>query len=412
MSIAMILKIFSDCYICFAILSSGPIQFAIPLLIPALICGISAGIATFFNEKSWGFLRVMCGFLPFISLLLADDQTQMLLLAIPAIYTALVIFRGKLELEYYSYNQFFTRSLLLLVISYLAVNVFLFLSMASGDGAPALDAEVILRYGFVHTLCGIVLQRQLRLGVESDSRNNRRQLTSLLGVAAAIVIGFLVAEPLLRQQLLAIVKAVLSLFGVPVMAVIQIVSGLLEWVFQSNNQLPQGTEKPTGTAPSFTLPMASMPGGTGVPEEEKTEALPTDPILIWGLLVAVLLLIAGVLLYKSFQKRKTFGEVGKMKLSVIDPPKKNRPPVLSNRHKVRQLYREFLRTENGWGLKLKKNDTSADVLRRIHQDTDKESAAALRQVYLAARYDDRQNISREQVNAAKQALKGTKNRKK
>ena len=64
------------------------------------------------------------------------------------------------------------------------------------------------------------------------------------------------------------------------------------------------------------------------------------------------------------------------------------------------------------GLKLKKNDTSADVLCRIHQDTDKESAAALRQVYLSARYDDRQNISREQVNAAKQALKGTKNRKK
>jgi hypothetical protein len=92
----------------------------------------------------------------------------------------------------------------------------------------------------------------------------------------------------------------------------------------------------------------------------------------------------------------------------VDPPKKKKASKLSNRHKVRQLYREFLRAENGWGLKLKKNDTSADVLRRIHPETDKESAAALRQVYLAARYDDRQNISREQVSEAKQALKGTR----
>ena len=134
-------------------------------------------------------------------------------------------------------------------------------------------------------------------------------------------------------------------------------------------------------------------------------------IIIASVVVAVLLLIAAVLLYKSFQKRRVFADTGKIKLSVVDPPKKNRPSVLSNRHKVRQMYREFLRTENGWGLKLKKNDTSADVLRRIHQDTDKESAVALRQVYLSARYDDRQNITREQVNAAKQALKGTKNRK-
>lgn len=412
MSIAMILKIFSDCCICFAILSSGPVQFAIPLLLPALICGISAGIATFFYEKGWRLLCFICGFLPFLSLLLADGSSQALLVAIPAIYTAFVIFRRKLELEYYSYNQFFTRSLLLLGISYLVVNVFIFLSVASGDGAPPMDAEVILRYGFVHTLCGIVLQRQLRLGMESDSTNNRRQLTSLLGVAATIVIGFLVAEPLLRQQLLGIVKMVLFLFGVPVMAVIQIASWLIEWFFQSDNQLPQGIAKPTGAAPSFTLPAVSMPGGTGAPEEEKAEAVPVDPILLWGLLVAVLLLIAGVLLYKSFQKRKSFGEVGKIRLSAVDTPKKKRPLVLSNRHKVRQLYREFLRTENGWGLKLKKNDTSADVLGRIHPDTDKESAAALRQVYLSARYDDRQNISREQVNAAKQALKGTKNRKK
>jgi hypothetical protein len=135
-------------------------------------------------------------------------------------------------------------------------------------------------------------------------------------------------------------------------------------------------------------------------------------MLIWGLLVAILLLIAAILLYRSFHKRRASGDMGKIHLSVVDPPKKKRQPVLSNRYKVRQLWCEFLRVENGWGLKLKKNDTSADVLRRIHSETDKESAEMLRKIYLAARYDDRQNVSREQVKAAKQALKGTRKGKK
>lgn len=411
MSIAMLLKIFSDCCICFAILSSGPISFEIPLLVPGLICGICAGIATFFREKGWNFFRILCGFLPLTSLMLADGAGQAVILAIPAIYTATVIFRGKLELEYYSYREFFIRSLTLLVIAYLAVNIWLFLSVASGDGAPELDAEVILRYGFVHMLCGIVLQRQLRLGVDSDSKSNRRQLTSLLGVAGTIIIGFLVAEPFLRQQLLAVIEVMLFLFGVPVMVIVNLGSKLIGWLSQIWKVEIQGGSTPTGTAPSFTLPTRPMPGMTGVPGEEKPEPTPTDPMLIWGLLVAVFLLIAAILLYRSFQKRRNSSEVGKIRLSTVDPPKKKKASKLSNRHKVRQLYREFLRAENGWGLKLKKNDTSADVLRRIHPDTDKESAAALRQVYLAARYDDRQNISREQVSEAKQALKGTRKNK-
>lgn len=412
MSIAMVLKIFSDCCICFAILSSGPIRFEIPLLIPALICGISAGIATFFQEKNWRVLRIMCGFLPLGCLLLAEGTGQVVVLAVPAVYTAAMIFRGKLELEYYNYRQFFIHSLMLLGGAYLAVNVFIFLSMASGDPPIALDPDIILRYGFVHLVCGIVLQRQLRLGVESNSTSNRRQMASILGVGATIAISFLVAEPLLRQQFLEIIKFMLLLLGVPVMVVIQLLSMLIEWLSQFRDQLPQLGSGPTGTQPSFTTPTEKLPGFTAVPAPDKTEPTPTDPMLIWGLLVAILLLIAAILLYRSFHKRRASGDMGKIHLSVVDPPKKKRQPVLSNRYKVRQLWREFLRAENGWGLKLKKNDTSADVLRRIHSETDKESAAKLRQVYLSARYDDRQNISREQVNAAKQALKATRKQKK
>ena len=412
MSVAMVLKIFSDCCICFAILSSGPIQFDIPLLLPALICGISAGIATFFQEKNWRILRILCGILPLGCLLFAEGLGQLVILAVPAIYTGAMIFRGKLELEYYSYRQFFIYSLMLLGIMYLAMNVWLFLSIASGDGAPVMDAEIILRYGFVHLLCGIVLQRQLRMGLDDSPSSNRRQMTSILAVGGVIVFSFLVAEPLLRKQLLEIIKIILFLFGVPVMLIIQAASMFIEWLVQfRETQVEQGGGE-AGTFPSFTLPARPVPDSTGVPGQEKPPSEPADHVLIWGLLVGIFLLIAAVLLYRSFQKRRASLEVGKIRLSVVDPPKKKKSQVLSNRYKVRQIWCDFLRMENGWGLKLKKNDTSADVLRRIHAETDKESAATLRQVYLAARYDDRQSISRSQVNAAKQALKGTRKGKK
>ena len=52
MSVMMLLKIFSDCCICFAILGSGPVSFSLPRLLPAFICGMGAAIATFFDRKN------------------------------------------------------------------------------------------------------------------------------------------------------------------------------------------------------------------------------------------------------------------------------------------------------------------------------------------------------------------------
>ena len=51
------------------------------------------------------------------------------------------------------------------------------------------------------------------------------------------------------------------------------------------------------------------------------------------------------------------------------------------------------------------------VLRRIHKNTDPTGADDLRNVYLEARYDERQNISRKQVDQAKRALKASHKKK-
>lgn len=407
MCVTMILKIFSDCCICFAILASGPIAFTLPLLIPALICGVSAGIATFFEGKGWSFARRLCCPLPLCCLLLAENQQQMLLLLVPALYTGFVILRGKLELEYYNYRRFFLHSLALLGGAYLLVNMWLFLTQITSETSAQLDAGMILRYGLVHLFCGIVLQRQLRLGVDSRAEGGRRQIATLLGVAGAIVLGFVVAEPLLRQGIGVILKFALSLLMVPFVLLFELVTRLLAML-----ENKEAEEKTYGEFVQYWQDIMGI--GAGSESDQIVERPPGNGIdftTVWMIAAGIFVLIAAVLLFRSFHKRRAVGDPSETVSRVVTAPKKKKPSALSNRNRVRQLYREFLRVENGRGLKLKTNDTSADVLRRIHPGTDRPSADELRQVYLAARYDDRHNISRSQVDQAKKALKGTRQTK-
>ena len=54
MSFAMALKMFADCSLSLAILGMVRTDYPIPLLIPAVFCAVSAGLATFFEEKNFG----------------------------------------------------------------------------------------------------------------------------------------------------------------------------------------------------------------------------------------------------------------------------------------------------------------------------------------------------------------------
>lgn len=406
MTAVMILKIFSDCCVCFAILGSGPVEYRLPMLLPALLCGVAAGIAAFFQDKGLVWLRRLCGLLPLGILLLAENKGHGLLLAVPALYTAFVILWNKLELEYYAYRRFFLRSLALLGGAYLAVNVWIFLAQVVNDRVPGLDTGVILRYGLVHLFCGVILQRQLRLGVGSRSAGGRRQIALLLGTGGGIALGFLVAEPLLRRSLGTVLGYVFSLVLTPL--------GLLvEWVLRLFTSLGD-REDVEKDYQEFLDYMESIGMGGGVQNGQPSPSdTPTsfDGTVIWGILVTVFLVIAAVLLVRSFHRRRNDMDTGERTARLENVPKKKRQPRLSNRGSVRQTYRDFLRAEKNRGMRLQKSDTSADVLAHIHKDTDLPSASALRQVYLAARYDDRQNITRAQVEAAKRALKGTRRAK-
>lgn len=403
MSVLMILKIFSDCCICFALLSSGPVDFTIPLLIPALICGIAAGIGSFCSQKDWTFPRILCALVPFSCLFFADGTAQGLILAIPAAYTALVILRNRLDLEYYGYRRFFIHSLWVLGGVYALLNVWIFLNQITNEAASVLEPGQILRYGLVHLLCGIVLMRQLRLGVGYKAEGNRRQLTMLLGTGGAIAVGFVAAEPLLRKGAGQILHAVVTVLMAPLIFLYDLFAKFLEAIEDWG-----GEEKSWENFQDHMAEVLAPGDGTLFFPQQPPTQQELDSATIWAVLIGIVMLILAVILLRSFLKNRADVSSVQTVTKLNAAPKKKKAPPLSNRNRVRQLYRDFLRAENGKGLKLKHSDTSADVQSRLHPNTNAESAESLRQIYLLARYDDRANISRSQVEQARQAFKGTR----
>ena len=64
-----------------------------------------------------------------------------------------------------------------------------------------------------------------------------------------------------------------------------------------------------------------------------------------------------------------------------------------------------MKNEKRKGRKIHTDQTSEDLLTGLAYGTDPKGAARLREVYIQARYDDVRNVTQEQVEQAKSALK-------
>lgn len=398
MSIGMLLKIFSDCCVCFAILGAFPsvITYSYPLLWPALLCGIAAGLATFLSGKNKPGLSRLCAVIPLVSLFSVGEPGEVIILLPVLAYTMIVILRGRLHLEYYTYRQFFKRSLLLLAILFVALNAVSILESFAGESASIVEAEVTLRYGIVHLLCGVILQRQLRLGMEHRGEGGAGQIAAMLGGTGVVIAGFLVAEPVLRQGAAFAFKAVVTAIFGGIMAVLELFTSALDQI-----ELEVMSEK-VAEIQEDRLPTVS--GTLGDLMQQVVQNEETGRSLWWVVLVAIILIIAVVFMFMTFRKKS--GEAhSEESVGMVNVPEKQKTSRYSHRSKVRQIYKEFLRQEKKRGLQLKKDYTSEDILRRVSKDTDEKAAAELRALYIRARYDENHEISRAQVEAAKTALK-------
>lgn len=396
MSIWMFLKVFSDLCLLYAVLGAFPavIVYHSPLIIPAILCAFGAGIAAGLQDSGRGNLRWLGIAFPALALYLSCINGDFWIVLPAAVYVLLVILRGQLYLEYANYRQSFRTSLWILGIWILILYMFSFVEEMSFDDVRNIRVEVALRYGLIYCFAGVILQRQLRLGTAAVARGSTLQLASVLVGTGSVIAGFLAALPALREGAAALIQAVLF-------AVIGFFVTVYERFIEADYV---GTQKALEEAWENSDAIRVEPEYQQMIAQH-TQAVEKEPSYWWIVLVAAVAIVVGILLLRSFSRRKSSVSSEEAVKQIEMSGQKHKDKYRTNRGKVRHYYREYLRYEQKRGLRLKKYDTSGDILRKSSPDSNKAAAAALRQIYLQARYDEQREITREQADQAKALLK-------
>jgi len=399
MSVWVSLKIFSDLCVLFAVLGAFPtvIVYHSSLMLPAVICAAGVGIAAAFRKLGRVRVQWLSAAFPLIALYYSCHTEEFWIILPAAVYTIFVIFWDRLNLEYYSYRQSFRNSLLIVGGLYVILSMFSFLEGISTSEVRIIYEEATLRYGLIHFITGIVLQRQLRLGIENRSKENHLQIATVLIGTGSVVLAFIAAEEHLRKGAAAIFHSVLS-------AVMSVVIFAYEKFFDLINQIELKAMYETVNEARANRDMPTAAPVLQQIIQQNTQAAEEEQSLWWMVLIAALLLIIILLLLRAFRKPShiSYAEESVRRLDNLQSRKELRR---TNRGKVRHYYREYLRYEKKQGLSLKKYYTSNDILQKSVSESDKEAESALRQLYLSARYDNKAEVTREQAEQAKDALR-------
>lgn len=405
MSLWIFLKVFGDLCLYFSVISAFPGLFVhcFSFFWPILLCAAGGSAAALLSGCGRPRLRFFALLLPLSSLILVQSRMELLLLLLPLIYTAVVISRGRLSLEYYSFRQTFLRSFLPWGLIFAVLFLFQYVEEVYDLAQTLLDCRAMFRFGLLYAFSGVLLLRRLRIGQEdrAQQRMSRRQLLLTLCLSALGLVGVVVLERILHDSATSLLRVIYyGFFSALLLPIYQLFLRFIEHEADRIVDFAETVHPSQSPEPTASLP-PELP-----PSEPITQAAAGSGFPWWLVaLILAVLLVGMVFLLRAFRSR-TAGSFSAETVERTAPVKRERPPGRqSNRGKVRHLYRQFLKEEQKKGLRRKPSFTSADVQQRISPTTDAEAAAELRAVYLHARYNDRAAVTAEQVEEAKRALK-------
>lgn len=383
MSFLMAVKVLSDLCLYFGIVGGAAPWFGgteLFLLWPALLCAGGAWLAG--CGQRWPVLRLAGLLPPLASLLLADSLFDYILLAPALLYTALLILTGRLDLEQDQYRSFFTHStaaaglLSLVVISY-----------------PLSDWRTLLLFMALYLLLGVYLMRQLRL--EQRSGWNTKGLNFLSLLVTLAMGGVLCAALRLLSRLAGPVWGVVSTILVQILSVIVYVAAFF-FSFLPSLKGREPEEVDVFGGDNLLKQLEELRG-----EPNST----TDQVLtIIGIVLAVL--IAALVIWRMVKTtRRRSAHSRRVYSERIDVPRETGPSLFrSDRDKVRRSYRKFMLLLLS-RIQLKASYTSMEINNSAAFLQNEAPADRLRQLYLAARYDQETEVTSQQAREAKELVK-------
>lgn len=406
MNFYVFLKVFAEICLYYGCIRALPALFPFDFLFlwPALVCAASAAIGAFLSDHGRNAARIPLLLLAASTLFLGDTLLEWMILIPPVFYTAAMILRDEWALEYFHFRDQFRKTLVVLCIALVVVHCGVLIESRS-QATHVLNSGALLRHLLLYGFCGIILQLQLRLGSEHKHSHYLSNLQILLVTVctAALAFAIVVAERFLRSQGLSLGQ----LAGHMLQIIVGVLMSTFQYLFIKIAEMiktAQGLQyedlENTDIDPTPVMPMEEM--------EQLIEQTPKDEAAFpWWLAVLILaaLTVLLILLTRVLRSRQTEPDHSETVAQIQPKAKPRQPSRRSNRSKLRRIYREFLKTEKRRGHRLQPWHTSQDILDELPPDSDSESAARLRSIYLSARYDLNTKVTPEQVQAAKDALK-------
>lgn len=403
MSMWMFLKIAGDGFLYFSVICAFPFLFncGFSCFWPPVLCGAGVGMAALLDRMGRRELRVLGLVLPLCSLILTGSKADILILTPLLLYTAAVILRGEFSLEYYSFRQIFLTCIKVWAIFFLVILTAHNFETEVQSRDIILDSAAAFRYGLLWALCGVLLQRQLRLGDDRPQRTPGQSVALAVG-SGAVLAGFVALERLLMSYATSIDQILGQTMKWLVSLPIGIIGAIIEAIMRADPELIEWFEEDVTEATAETIQSGNIPMATPVEPQVQTPAEETFP---WWLVIVILVVMSVILIYmmrvlRSSKPRKERENT----IEKVEPAKRSkRESSRSNRTRVRRAYRAYLKAQRKKGLQLRTDQTSLDILNMTSQN--REPAARLREVYLAARYDETRPVTAEQVRSAQETLK-------
>lgn len=366
------------------------------MVVTMLLCAFATGIGARFQEKKT--IRILVALLPFLSFLLAQSSIQVIFLVPPIIYTGMYLVTGKWNTEYLTYKAFFQVSGILCIL-------FLLVCMA---GMTGFNTTIVL--GTMYLVLGTFVLRQFRMGPGTGPKGKWMDLASLflLTLAGAAIAG--ICYLLLTKGASGLIY-IFYPFGYLFALIVRLVTKLSNVLHVRESVYPEtvpSTEQETET--EFTYHTVTQEAPPDAPPD-----ISGLISLIVGILSVVVVAYLFYRLWKWLHTQETEGVEGEIHYEEIEGTIKQEKRSLfrSNRQKIRHIYLQYLVYLNVHGIFRKRSDSSEDVLRMTKEHLASENGKAaiaerLREIYILARYEEKNKIDDTMVQEAKELLKAIK----
>ncbi len=340
-------------------------------------------------------LKVLCALLPALGLLAANSISQIVLTSIIIFCYVLIVIEDKIEIHYEDYKFWFAVPAVPVIVLFVVTESYW----------PIRSTATVC--AGLYLFLGVLVLRRKRIGTHATFGIKAVNFTELFGVLIAnAVLCFITHTTVmaLKDVLVALLTPLAIFFHIPV----YLLSTFLDFV--NTNRDEQRKEE---VAKEVHAAGSSNSGSTVRNFHAKTGDELVYMIFVAVVIITIIVLIAWI--FYGFWKMLRSVESEAASHAVIEEGqeepfffgfnrrrKRKKLASLSNNEKVRQIYTDYLYFMRACGVSIGKESTSEEVMVDSLEFVEPENAIELREIYLRARYNDREDLDDNEVIRAKE----------